>query len=899
MAEAAETSASTAHEDMEKEEDGEEENRDGHSNVSSGEKEGEEGTEEEEDEKKDDEEGDDGSEGEDGAESLKEELNKIQVESPKPTEPVFDPSKFPPSYKDNNPKEQKAIRLCKMAIKQFRDLYFDRRPLFLKPLNEFGVQKLVCTTISPTQLPYKDLLDWPDVAEFVAGYLSYDPLQPPHMLPEHLYAPQTVLERQRGHCFEYSTLLCSMLIGSGYDAYVVSGYASREVCNIDLTYTPCPLIEQDQKVYTQPASLNIRRYTVRPPRKLASVYMLRMKRKEDAIKKKFLDEKIELEEKERALKEAPPPDPLKGWRVHSWVMVLKGLRDVTETFFIEPTTGVSHPTDWGQYLGIESIWNHLNYYINCHREAVNTKVPVTKLTVPAPMLLPVGKMNFDIGDSCYWDFLFNWQNLHRKKTDEELREEQRKGDNCTEETFFDLPLSWTQPLYVHRDDYDMKFPTGKKTIKYKGAVVESYAYGLNPDGMVRKLWVYHDVEGKILRYSKETFASRADLLETRYLEHPTTRVVEQFATGRADYLRVHDYYAQTPGPQSKRTLVFEKGGRRDGLQRKEEGPDFMKLFYGEFREDKKYYKEVRFGPLGKVRESSASKDARPIEVIEECFRRNPEVPANENIARARFSVLSDEMDVEYHVEKDRISFSTRHFTKPPLWWDETQVLTWSPFLHWNYEVDQCVRPKCELELYNLLISLMAMEAKTREQTRAAERETASVLRQREKEAAQPVLLKNYSQAHRVPATREARLDERAREKAARILKRSDILRDYLEPNIQRLGLGKVTNKKQASKVRDDCLGDLKECLLTQINMMKEDFEKEKALIVTLQTGFHKNFILLSQEEEEKFRVEVSQHMFVAHILERRINTFKEYAPMKYQALCDTLARDPRLEPYLI
>lgn len=45
-------------------------------------------------------------------------------------------------------------------------------------------------------------------------------------------------------------------------------------------------------------------------------------------------------------------------------MVLKGSRDIDETFFIEPTTGVAHPTDWEEYLGIESLWNHKNYYIN-------------------------------------------------------------------------------------------------------------------------------------------------------------------------------------------------------------------------------------------------------------------------------------------------------------------------------------------------------------------------------------------------------------------------------------------------------------------------------------------------------------------------------------------------------
>lgn len=39
---------------------------------------------------------------------------------------------------------------------------------------------------------------------------------------------------QTANCFELATLLASFLIGSGYDAFVVQGYASESVCNNDL-----------------------------------------------------------------------------------------------------------------------------------------------------------------------------------------------------------------------------------------------------------------------------------------------------------------------------------------------------------------------------------------------------------------------------------------------------------------------------------------------------------------------------------------------------------------------------------------------------------------------------------------------------------------------------------------
>ena len=58
----------------------------------------------------------------------------------------------------------------------------------------------------------------------------------------------TVLKRQKGNCFEYSTLLCSLLIGVGYDAYVVNGYATRETCLMDERREICPLLKKKEEV---------------------------------------------------------------------------------------------------------------------------------------------------------------------------------------------------------------------------------------------------------------------------------------------------------------------------------------------------------------------------------------------------------------------------------------------------------------------------------------------------------------------------------------------------------------------------------------------------------------------------------------------------------------------------
>ena len=63
-----------------------------------------------------------------------------------------------------------------------------------------------------------------------------------------MFSPATVLKRQKGHVFECATVLCSLLVGVGYDAYVVSGYATREACMADETREDCPLLIVKEKV---------------------------------------------------------------------------------------------------------------------------------------------------------------------------------------------------------------------------------------------------------------------------------------------------------------------------------------------------------------------------------------------------------------------------------------------------------------------------------------------------------------------------------------------------------------------------------------------------------------------------------------------------------------------------
>lgn len=271
---------------------------------------------------------------------------------------------YPESYNSNSKKEELVLEYVDNFKTQFQYIYPDRKTLFMAPYNECGIEKFVCTTIRPTVLKFSKLFDWKECAQFVADYLQFRPLKEPTEFPQILYSPTHTLKVQEGNCFDYSVLLASLLIGAGYDAYIVSGYATREVCNMDQSRIICPLLIKSQEKKIETKKKEIGKYTVKPPKDMNSKYQasqdLKAKKKldEEALKRKLEHERY-LAELER-----PTADPLYGLRVHAWVLVLSGKREVAETFFIETLTGNAVSTKDDEYLGIESVWNNKNYWVN-------------------------------------------------------------------------------------------------------------------------------------------------------------------------------------------------------------------------------------------------------------------------------------------------------------------------------------------------------------------------------------------------------------------------------------------------------------------------------------------------------------------------------------------------------
>lgn len=283
---------------------------------------------------------------------------------------TMDEFSLSPAYTVNTTKEE----LCLEYVGSFIDQFMTIRPKRLVPYmiaeNECGVSKFVCTSLRPTLIAIPELYDFYECASFLAGFVHYEPLDPPDAPPSVLPSPNLTLRDYTGDSFDLANLLCSFLLGAGYDAYMVNGYAPKHITLRDQTHVPAPLNLSDASSKSYQRSAEEQK---RPELAEENPY----KPIDNSIRKSSF---IAAEEERRRLESL---DPFVLWvpqereiavaseefkRVHAWVLIRAGRRGMTENLFVEPTTGRAYPITGSPYLGIESLWNHLNYWVNLQPE---------------------------------------------------------------------------------------------------------------------------------------------------------------------------------------------------------------------------------------------------------------------------------------------------------------------------------------------------------------------------------------------------------------------------------------------------------------------------------------------------------------------------------------------------
>ena len=143
---------------------------------------------------------------------------------------------IPTCYTENSPKEELVLEHVIQYQKQFKFAYDTDRELLLYPKNECDVYKFICTTIRPQKMGYLELYDYNKAVKFISNFIQFEQLDPPDQYPTVMPSPTNVMKWQKGDCFDMSILLTSILIGAGYDAYVVYGTADRLITTKNESY---------------------------------------------------------------------------------------------------------------------------------------------------------------------------------------------------------------------------------------------------------------------------------------------------------------------------------------------------------------------------------------------------------------------------------------------------------------------------------------------------------------------------------------------------------------------------------------------------------------------------------------------------------------------------------------
>ncbi|RLN68679.1 hypothetical protein BBJ28_00007977 [Nothophytophthora sp. Chile5] len=587
------------------------------------------------------------------------------------------------AYTSNSAKEQLCLEYISGFQKQFERMFPTRRPMYLHPPNEKGVLKFVCTTIRPTLLPYRDLYDCHALARFLAGVIEYEPLANPTIPPVCLPSPSFTLKWRTGDCFDLATLLVSFLIGAGYDAYVVNGIAPRWLCLLDQSKAPLvalPVEEQLKKAHEVELLAD-------PFKTSSSDHDLEGKRMDDVklvsrstFTSKYLEKQQELDAKDRLAKENQEfdlsygetdenEDPLEGKRSHAWVLIRAGKREVLEHFYLEPSTGRSYSLRDSPYTGIESVWNHENYWVNMQQQ-------------------PVYLTLFDLTNPTDWEYVF--LSATERKSAKEAEQDAKGsvdlsddlkmlstdgdsphggGGDGDDDLILDIPPSWVAKLHIDRATYKKRFVKDCQHVTlYQRAKVEEFAENTHEQGLVARVTLFRDDGCTLPVEIREYFKNRKDKLEIRKRFPLEGKFEEHFAPGRIpEALKTRIEWIGY-----RREFQFYTSARPDGLVKREEEIQKRTIEHFDGRDDFLIFRSVTLA-TDKDDVDSKNPYVLPggaageimIKKMKEKFARNPLLSADEDQRKRAYNVHEGSIRVYFHYATGKITAGSRVYFKAP------------------------------------------------------------------------------------------------------------------------------------------------------------------------------------------------------------------------------------------
>ncbi|XP_057338770.1 dynein regulatory complex subunit 7 isoform X1 [Microplitis mediator] len=690
--------------------------------------------------------------------------------------------------------------------------------------------------------------------------------------PEVIRSPTWVLNNQRGNSFEYANFLASLLLGQGYNAYVVSGYASREQTTYDTSMNPCPYMPATAKTSSASEIPPGSKYQLKPPPQFQSKLLIEI---EQERLEKIQKEEADKQDEQRKLineRERLPADEFWGHRMHAWVVVLPEAggprrQEVLEPFFIEPSSGQNYPLDNHQtdllYHGVESIWNDRNYWVN-----MQTSTAICS------------QIDWTLRDNSLWESMLPGESAE----DQEIKADNDDSHGHVDK-HLDMPTSYVEQIDIQSLDYERRFPNGRKTMMFKKTKVELFAPYVQMDGLIEKITVYEDYECKTVTHVYEKYSNRGDkLVQSTYYDDTAIRV-DLYNRGRPDAVKEHHYTIDGDSVTDERTLEFYDVVRSDGLSKIKVHPLYLTQHYVG-RKDFLYYRNVEFLPQASTKNHTYH---REISKITKKLNRNNKQPATKDIAIREYCISENKIELKYHYKDDDVTRATRTFIKPA---DRGDRLVFKPEITYGYNPDPLAPLEKSLDLFNLLETQLKEEEQSVVYVRDAERLIHNFLKLRKSEHGIPKLTVSEFDRNRNDEAKAAMFahEEMVRKESERQVEEEI---DYLQPYLARLGNPDKLTKNQTVQVQQECLNDFKETLVNRANSICRKFQVIRQNFEELQSQLAQADDL-SKEEEERLIADATLANFEMHTLDVRLKRHVNLSSARYQSMVNKLKAHPRL-----
>ncbi|XP_055851877.1 coiled-coil domain-containing protein lobo [Episyrphus balteatus] len=791
---------------------------------------------------------------------------------------------YPRSYYTLSGKERLLLLFAENFRRQFNSSYPNRRPLLLATKNECNVQKLVCTTIRPTAFLFPSLISSLEgCAEFVADFIEYQPLENPGALPPFLVSPTTLLRRRCGNSFEMATLLCSMLIGAGFPALVVSGSAKRDTVNNDQRNVKYSLPDDQECSKDQDEKSEILKMKGSDKYKLKSkpdlvshlTDQLEQMRLEKENQEKFLREEAERVQRENLEDEASFNDPYR--LSHSWVVVIHNApwsckprsKIINEdgdkvdappsATFIEPSTGFQHDPSSKAYIHIESIWNHLNYYVNLQTCRIRD-------------------MQWDLRDSSHWEHLLAGEppemRVKEQCSDENITNE---SGELSVEKHLDMGRSWVEKLNISDKDFDERYPNLHKAVYYHRVLHERFSNYIQPDGKMMQVTLFSDDNYEVPEIRWDWYENRDDLLTNIKFVFSTGQTEESFQKGRPDSLK---HFIHNSDDKQPKILHFYSSPRLDSMRLCEVHNNKIMLHF-EKSPGACFYKEF-----------ITKYDMTKLLEITEKFQRDTVKPANEDISIRSFLLSKNKILLKFHYVCGALTAAITEFIKPPKP-DYGQEIIFDPSLTKGYKFGESNPDPTELELYLLLLDQLRAEESAKKSFDRTIDELNNIFDRRKREIKHTNLKFRAFDPLRNETARKLRLERDELEKQIKKDRRVN-LPDFLAPYLVPYD-GRTLNPKESLTAYNSCLNDLKTrfvSLLNELQRRYEDLTAEAQSLKKFLGKFHNKFDDFDYERllQESKDLELNKRM-----VQKRLTITHEEAQKKYDLVKQSLLKDKRLQ----